>query len=58
MLGYHPQVILAGRRINDSMGKYVAEQTVKGNDQPAITSRGADVIVLGLTFKEELPGPA
>ena len=52
MLGYHPQVILAGRRINDSMGKYVAEQTIKqmiAADRPV---KGADVIVLGMTFKE------
>jgi UDP-N-acetyl-D-galactosamine dehydrogenase len=39
MLGYHPQVILAGRRINDSMGKYVAEQTVKQMIRAATTSR-------------------
>jgi len=54
-LGYTPQVILAGRRINDSMGKYVAEQTVKqmiSNDMPV---KGADVIVLGMTFKENCP---
>ena len=52
MLGYHPQVILAGRRINDSMGKYVAEQTIKqmiAADRPV---KGSDVIVLGMTFKE------
>jgi UDP-N-acetyl-D-galactosamine dehydrogenase len=55
MLGYHPQVILAGRRINDGMGKYVAEQTVKlmiANGQPV---KGADVVVLGMTFKENCP---
>lgn len=55
MLGYTPQVILAGRRINDSMGKYVAEQTVKqmiANDLPV---KGAPVIVLGMTFKENCP---
>ena len=51
-LGYHPQVILAGRRINDGMGKYVAEQTVKQLIQPGSPVKGADVIVLGLTFKE------
>ncbi|MEQ1907274.1 MAG: nucleotide sugar dehydrogenase [Vicinamibacterales bacterium] len=52
MLGYTPQVILAGRRINDGMGKYVAEQVIKqmiGHDLPV---KGADVIVLGITFKE------
>jgi UDP-N-acetyl-D-galactosamine dehydrogenase len=55
MLGYHPQVILAGRRINDSMGKYVAEQTVKQMIQNGHNIKGADVIVLGLTFKEDCP---
>jgi UDP-N-acetyl-D-glucosamine/UDP-N-acetyl-D-galactosamine dehydrogenase len=55
MLGYHPQVILAGRRINDSMGKYVAEQTVKRMIAQDIQIKGADVIVLGLTFKENCP---
>jgi UDP-N-acetyl-D-galactosamine dehydrogenase len=55
MLGYHPQVILAGRRINDGMGKYVAEQTVKQLIQDGSAVKGADVIVLGLTFKENCP---
>jgi UDP-N-acetyl-D-galactosamine dehydrogenase len=55
MLGYHPQVILAGRRINDSMGKYVAEETVKQMIQSGHNIKGADVIVLGLTFKENCP---
>ncbi len=55
MLGYTPQVILAGRRINDGMGKFVAEQTVKqmiANDHQV---KGANVIVLGMTFKENCP---
>jgi UDP-N-acetyl-D-galactosamine dehydrogenase len=55
MLGYHPQVILAGRRINDGMGKYVAEQTVKQLIQAGTAVKGADVVVLGLTFKENCP---
>ena len=55
MLGYHPQVILAGRRINDSMGAYVAEQTVKQMIQAGHNIKGAEVIVLGLTFKENCP---
>lgn len=55
MLGYHPQVILAGRRINDGMGKYIAEQTVKQMIQRGLSVKGADVIVLGLTFKENCP---
>ena len=54
-LGYHPQVILAGRRINDGMGKYVAEQTVKQMIQAGVSVKGSHVIVLGLTFKENCP---
>jgi UDP-N-acetyl-D-glucosamine/UDP-N-acetyl-D-galactosamine dehydrogenase len=54
-LGYHPQVILAGRRINDGMGKYIAEQTVKQLIQAGRAVKGADVAVLGLTFKENVP---
>jgi UDP-N-acetyl-D-galactosamine dehydrogenase len=52
MLGYHPQVILAGRRINDSMGKYIAEQTVKHMIAAGSSIKGARVNILGLTFKE------
>ncbi|MDE2268508.1 MAG: nucleotide sugar dehydrogenase [Betaproteobacteria bacterium] len=55
MLGYHPQVILAGRRINDGMGKYIAEQTIKQMSQAGLPIKGSDVIVLGLTFKENCP---
>ncbi len=55
MLGYHPQVILAGRRINDHMGKYIAEQTVKQMIAADLPVKDADVIVLGLTFKENCP---
>jgi UDP-N-acetyl-D-glucosamine/UDP-N-acetyl-D-galactosamine dehydrogenase len=54
-LGYHPQVILAGRRINDGMGKYVAEQTIKNMIQAGFQIKGADVLVMGLTFKEDCP---
>jgi UDP-N-acetyl-D-galactosamine dehydrogenase len=54
-LGYHPQVILAGRRINDGMGKYVAEQAVKRMIQSGVHVKGAQVAVLGLTFKENCP---
>ena len=53
MVGYHPQVILAGRRINDGMGRFVAEQTVKELVKAGFDVRGADVVVLGLTFKED-----
>ena len=55
MLGYHPQVILAGRRINDSMGKYIAEQTVKQLILAGSQIKGARVNVLGITFKENVP---
>ena len=54
-LGYHPQVILAGRRINDSMGKYVAEQTIKQMSNAGFGIKNARVNVLGLTFKEDCP---
>jgi UDP-N-acetyl-D-galactosamine dehydrogenase len=52
MLGYHPQVILAGRRINDSMGSYIAQQTVKQLLSAGYPVKNSNVIVLGLTFKE------
>lgn len=55
MLGYHPQVILAGRRINDGMAAYVAQQTVKKIIQAGGAVKGSKVIVLGLTFKENCP---
>jgi len=55
MLGYHPEVILAGRRINDDMGKFIAEQTVKELIRSGHAVRGAKVSVLGLTFKEDVP---
>ncbi len=53
MLGYHPQVILAGRRINDGMGKFIAEQTIKNMIAAGSYVKGARVNVLGLTFKED-----
>jgi UDP-N-acetyl-D-galactosamine dehydrogenase len=52
MIGYHPQVILAGRRINDGMGKFVAEKTIKLMITNGGAIKGGKVIVLGLTFKE------
>jgi UDP-N-acetyl-D-glucosamine/UDP-N-acetyl-D-galactosamine dehydrogenase len=55
MLGYHPEVILAGRRINDGMAAYVAQQTVKQMIRQGTNIKGAKVIVLGLTFKENCP---
>ncbi|MDP2005214.1 MAG: nucleotide sugar dehydrogenase [Rubrivivax sp.] len=53
MLGYHPQVILAGRRINDGMAKFIAEQTIKHMIASGSHIKGAKVNVLGLTFKED-----
>jgi UDP-N-acetyl-D-galactosamine dehydrogenase len=52
MIGYHPQVILAGRRVNDGMGKYIAETTIKKIIAAGSVIKGAKVNVLGLTFKE------
>ncbi len=54
LLGYHPQVILAGRRINDGMGQYVAEQTIKQLIQADCAIKGANVVILGMTFKENV----
>jgi UDP-N-acetyl-D-glucosamine/UDP-N-acetyl-D-galactosamine dehydrogenase len=54
-LGYHPEVILAGRRINDGMGAYVANQLVKEMMRRRVHVHGARVLVLGLTFKENCP---
>jgi UDP-N-acetyl-D-galactosamine dehydrogenase len=53
-LGYHPEVILAGRRINDNMGKYVAEQTVKQLIAAGRTIKGSKVMMAGITFKENV----
>lgn len=55
MLGYHPDVILAGRRINDGMAAFVAQQTVKQLIQTGSPVKDAKVIVLGITFKENYP---
>jgi UDP-N-acetyl-D-galactosamine dehydrogenase len=54
-MGYHPEVILAGRRINDGMGKYIAEQTIKQIIQAGHSVNGSHVIVMGITFKEDCP---
>lgn len=54
-LGYNPQVILAGRRINDSMGKYISENTVKQLIKADKQIKGARILLLGLTFKENVP---
>jgi len=55
VLGYHPQVILAGRHINDGMAAYVAQQTVKQMIGAGACIQGSKVVVLGLTFKEDCP---
>jgi UDP-N-acetyl-D-galactosamine dehydrogenase len=54
-VGYHPQVVLGGRRVNDGMGKYIAEQTVKQLSARGHAVAGGRVTVLGLTFKENCP---
>ena len=54
-LGYHSQIILSGRRINDDMGKYVAESLVKNLIKSDISVKGARVAILGFTFKENCP---
>jgi len=54
-IGYHSQIILAGRKINDDMGKYVAENTVKKMIQANKQIKGAKVAILGITFKENCP---
>lgn len=53
--GYHPEIILAGRRLNDSMGEYVASQVVKLMIKKGITINGARLLMLGITFKENCP---
>lgn len=53
--GYHPEIILAGRRLNDSMGNYVSTEVVKLMIQKDIRVKNADVLVLGITFKENCP---
>ena len=54
-IGYHPEIILAGRRLNDSMGAYVVSQLVKAMTKRRIQVEGAKVLVMGLTFKENCP---
>ncbi|MFV0606253.1 MAG: nucleotide sugar dehydrogenase, partial [Niabella sp.] len=53
--GYHPEIILAGRRLNDSMGQYVAAQVVKTMIKNGINVNGSKVLMLGITFKEKCP---
>jgi UDP-N-acetyl-D-galactosamine dehydrogenase len=54
-LGYNPEILLAGRRLNDSMGPYVAKQTVKLMIKKDISVNNSNVLVLGITFKEDCP---
>ncbi len=54
-VGYHPEIILAGRRLNDSMGEYVASQVVKLMIKKGIPVNGAQLLLLGITFKENCP---
>ncbi|WP_298245919.1 nucleotide sugar dehydrogenase [uncultured Christiangramia sp.] len=54
-LGYHPEIILAGRRMNDSMGEYVATEVIKLMLQNELKVKGANILVLGITFKENCP---
>lgn len=53
--GYHPEIILAGRRLNDSMGEYVASQVVKQMIKKGLNVNGAELLMLGITFKENCP---
>lgn len=53
--GYHPEIILAGRRMNDTMGKYVSSEVVKLMVQKDIKIKGSNILVLGITFKENCP---
>ena len=54
-LGYHPQVILAGRAINDYMPKHVAEMAIKGLNEVGKIIKGSKVLIMGLTYKENVP---
>lgn len=54
-IGYHPEVILAGRRLNDGMGAYVASQLVKAMTKKGIQVNGAKILIMGLAFKENCP---
>ena len=54
-MGYHPEIILAGRRLNDSMGEYVASQVVKLMSKKGITINNAELLMLGIAFKENCP---
>jgi UDP-N-acetyl-D-galactosamine dehydrogenase len=53
--GYHPEIILAGRRVNDSMGAYVASEVIKQMIKQGIQIKNSNVLILGITFKENCP---
>jgi len=53
--GYHPEIILAGRRLNDGMGQYIASEVIKLMLQNDVKVKGANILVLGITFKENCP---
>ena len=55
MLGYHPEVILAGRKINDYMAEFISNQTIKMMIKSDISVKGCEINILGLTFKENCP---
>jgi UDP-N-acetyl-D-galactosamine dehydrogenase len=54
-VGYHPEIILAGRRLNDSMGEYVTTQIIKTMIRKDTRINGAEILMLGITFKETVP---
>ena len=54
-VGYHPEIILAGRRINDNMGNFIAEKTISELAKQGISPLGANITILGLSFKEDCP---
>ena len=54
-VGFHPEMVLAGRRINDTMGKYIADNTIVEMTKAGINSVGANIAILGITFKENCP---
>lgn len=54
-LGYHPEIILAGRRLNDGMGKYIANETIKLMIEKDIKIKNSNILILGFTFKENCP---
>lgn len=54
-MGYHPEIILAGRKLNDAMGAYVASQLIKAMNRHSLRTAGAKILIMGLTFKENCP---